>query len=77
MKETFIQQCLDILKRNDIKTEVKEICQPVIQTIINVINPYIYIIMSLVFLIFILLLGIIVLLVIVLRNKNGLLKLEL
>jgi hypothetical protein len=76
MKETIIQQCLDVFKRNDIKNEVKDLFQPVIQSIFNVINPYMYIIMSLVILIFILLLGIIALLILVLRNKNTLVKID-
>jgi len=53
MKEQIIQQCLDILKREDIKYELKSFCGPVLEMIFNVINPYIYIIIFLVLLIFI------------------------
>jgi hypothetical protein len=58
MKETIVQQCLDILKRDDVKNEFKLMLKPVIDFILYEINPYIYITVTLVFMIFIL------------RNKN-------
>jgi hypothetical protein len=70
MKEPIIQQCLDILKREDIKGELKSFCGPVIDQIFNIINPYIYITIFLVFLIFIMILAILILLILVLRNKS-------
>lgn len=70
MKETFVQQCLDILKREDIKNEFKMLLKPIIDFILYEINPYIYIIMSLVFLIFIMILAILILLILMVRNKE-------
>ena len=70
MKESLIQQCLDILKREDIKNEIKMLLKPVIDFILYEINPYIYIIVALVFLIFIMILGILFILIMLLRNKN-------
>ena len=35
MKEPIIQQCLDILKRDDVKSELKLFCRPVIQLIFD------------------------------------------
>ena len=70
MKEPIIQQCLDILKREDIKGELKSFCGPVIDQIFNIINPYIYITIFLVFLIFIMILAILILIILVLRNKS-------
>jgi hypothetical protein len=70
MKEPIIQQCLDILKRDDIKTELKTFCGPIIQMIFDFINPYIYVTLFLVFLIFIMILAILTLLNLVLRNKS-------
>jgi hypothetical protein len=70
MKETLIQQCLDILKRDDIKYELKSFCSPLINLILNFINPYIYITLSLVLIIFIMNLAIIILLILILRNKS-------
>lgn len=75
MKEPIIQQCLEILKREDVKTELKSFCSPVIQMILDFINPYIYITLFLVFLIFILILAILTLLILVLRNKSIISKL--
>jgi hypothetical protein len=69
MKDSFVQQCLDILKRDDIKNEFKMLLKPVIDFILYEINPYIYIIMSLVFLIFIMILAILIMLVLIIRNK--------
>lgn len=63
MKDTFVQQCLNLLKREDIKNEFKKLLKPVIDVIMYEMNPYIYIIVSLVFLIFIMILAILILLI--------------
>jgi hypothetical protein len=70
MKETIVQQCLDILKRDDVKNEFKMLLKPVIDFILYEINPYIYITVSLVFMIFIMILAILLILLYILRNKN-------
>ena len=70
MKESIVQQCLDILKRDDIKNEFKKLLKPVIDFILYEINPYIYIIMSLVFLIFVMILAILIMLILIIRNKE-------
>jgi hypothetical protein len=70
MKDTLVQQCLDILKRDDIKNEFKMLLKPVIDFILYEINPYIYVTVSLVFLIFIMILAILIILIILLRNKQ-------
>ena len=70
MKGTFAQQCLDILKREDIKNEFKMLLKPIIDFILYEINPYIYIIMALVFIIFIMILSILILLILIVRNIN-------
>ena len=81
MKETFAQttiplvkQCLDILKRDDIKNECKMLLKPLIDFILYEINPYIYITAALVFLIFVMVLAILIILLLLLRNKNLLQK---
>jgi hypothetical protein len=74
MKDSLVQQCLDILKREDIKNEFKMLFKPVIDFILYEINPYIYVIVSLVFLIFVMILAILVILIMLLRNKQILTK---
>jgi len=71
MKDTsLIQQCLDILKTQDVRNEIKVIFSPVTDLILYEIYPYIYFIIFLVFLIFVLILAILVILITLLRNKN-------
>jgi hypothetical protein len=66
MKDTIVSQCLDILKREDIKYEFRNLLSPVINLILYEVYPYIYLIISFVFLIFTMILAILILL---LRNK--------
>jgi len=75
MKDSLVQQFLDILKREDVKTEVKMLFKPVIDFILYEINPYIYITVSLVFLIFIMILAILIILILLIRNKQIIQKL--
>ena len=70
MKDSLVQQCLDILKREDIKNEFKMLLAPVIDFILYEINPYIYITVALVFLIFVMILAILIILIMLLRNKQ-------
>lgn len=74
MKDSVVQMCLDILKREDIKNELKLLFTPVMEFILFEINPYIYITVTLVFLIFIMILAILIILIFLLRNKNILSK---
>ena len=69
MKDSLAQQCLDILKQDDIKNEFKMLLKPVIDFILYEINPYIYITVALVFLIFVMILAILIILIMLLRNK--------
>lgn len=75
MKDSFVQQCLNILKRDDIKNEFKMLLKPVIDFILYEINPYIYITMTLVFLIFIMILAILIILILLICNKEFINKL--
>lgn len=67
----MIQVCLDVLKTEDVRNEIKVLFSPVTDLILYEIYPYIYVIIFLVFLIFVLILAIIIILVTLLRNKNA------
>ncbi len=75
MKDSLVKQCLDILKREDIKNEFKMLLKPIIDFILYEINPYIYMTVALVFLIFVMILVILIILIMILRNKQVLQKL--
>jgi hypothetical protein len=70
MKDSLMKQCLDILKTDDVRKEIKQLFSPVTDLILYEIYPYIYLIIFLVFLIFILILAILIILVTLLRNKS-------
>jgi len=58
MKEQFIEFCLLILSRDDIKKELKELFKPLVSLIIQEIYPYIYLSLIFVIISFLLILGI-------------------
>ena len=66
IKDTLIEQCLVILKRDDVKNELKQLMKPMIDLIVQELYPYIFLSIVFVFISFLLILGIFVLL---LRNK--------
>jgi hypothetical protein len=66
-KEKIVQECLDILGRDDVKSEIKNITQPLIDIILKEIYPYIYISIIFVFISFLLILGIFIILM---RNNK-------
>lgn len=70
MKDFLIKQCLDILKTDDVRNEIKILFSPVTDLILYEIYPYIYVIIFLVFLIFILILAILIILVTLFRNQK-------
>jgi hypothetical protein len=70
MRDSLIKQCLDILKTDDIRNEIKIIFSPVTELILNEMYPYIYVIIFLVFLIFVLILANLLILITLLRNKT-------
>ena len=60
-------EIVKILQREDVKVEIKKLCVPFLEIVLGVINPYIYIILTLIFTSFIMNLAIIIIL---LRNKH-------
>ena len=66
IKNALIQECMGILKREDVKSEFKTFLKPVIDTIIEQIYTYLFLCMTFVLISFLLHLGIFILLM---RNK--------
>uniref|UniRef100_A0A6C0KG84 Uncharacterized protein n=1 Tax=viral metagenome TaxID=1070528 RepID=A0A6C0KG84_9ZZZZ len=67
IKESIIKQCITIIKREDVKEELKLILRPMIDMIIQEMYPYIFLSITFVFISFLLILGIFLLL---LRNRQ-------
>jgi hypothetical protein len=74
MKDSLIQQCLDILKKEEVKNELKLLLKPIIHFILYELNPYLYIILLFVFILFLMILAILILLILLLRNHHSLTK---
>ena len=72
MKETFLKQCLEILKREEVKQEFKILIRPIIDVILQELYPYIYLSLLFVIISFLLILAIFMLLwkKMDLQNKN-------
>jgi hypothetical protein len=73
-KTSFISQCLDILKLDSVKKEIKSIFTPIIELLLSEIYPYLYILILLFFLIFILIIITLIILIFILNNKYFLIK---
>jgi len=70
MSDSMIVQCLEILKRDDIKYELRVLFSPVIEFIFFHLKPYLYLFLGLFVFMFLLILGILFLLIQVLRTKH-------
>jgi hypothetical protein len=66
-KETIVNECLEVLGREDVKDEIKELFVPIIDLLLKEIYPYIFLSMIFVVISFLLILGIFILL---LRNNK-------
>lgn len=73
LKENIISECIEIIKRDDVKKEIKEMFSPIIDLILQEIYPYIFLSMIFVLISFLLILGIFILL---LRNKKPVIKMQ-
>ena len=63
LKNKIIEECLNTLKRDDVKEEIKELMTPVIDMVLKEIYPYIYLSIIFVIISFLLILGIFLILV--------------
>ncbi len=71
MKDVFLYKCLEILKKPEVKHEIKEFMRPIIELITQEIYPYLYLSMLFLIISFLLILAIFILL---LRNNIFLLN---
>ena len=62
MKDAIISKCLAILRREDVKKELKELLRPIVDIILQELYPYIYLSMLFVITSFLLILAIFILL---------------
>lgn len=62
-KNSLLKQCLNILKTEDVRNEIKIIFSPITDMILFEMYPYIYLIVFFVFLILVLILAILVILI--------------
>ena len=60
IRSIIVDQCLEILKREDVKTELKSVIKPMISLLLQEIYPYIFISLLFVLISFLLILGIFV-----------------
>jgi|TARA_B110000858_G_C17713281_1_gene431666 hypothetical protein len=67
VKEMLINECINVLHKDEVKKEFKELMKPLLSMLIQEIYPYIFLSIIFVFISFLLLLGIFILL---LRNKH-------
>ena len=66
-KDIFIEKCLEILRKSEVKKEIKLFMKPIIDLVLQEIYPYIYLSVIFVIISFLLTLGIFVLM---LRNTS-------
>jgi hypothetical protein len=68
ISNSFLKQCLVVLKQDDIKNEIKSIFSPIVNFILEEISIYLYLFIFFILVSFILHLGI---LIILLRNNKN------
>jgi hypothetical protein len=69
MNDTFIQECVNILKTTDIQHACRQLFKPVLDVLFYEMSNYIYMTISLIFLIFMMNLVTLVLLIYLLRTS--------
>jgi hypothetical protein len=67
MKTSLVQQCLSMLKQEDIKKEIRILLSPLLEIIYNILNPYIYFCLIFVLVLFIMILANLILMIYILR----------
>jgi hypothetical protein len=72
LRSSLIKQCADALKTERVRSEIRELCEPIGDVALQIIYPYIYtyiyIVFVLVFLLFVFIITILYMLSIVMRS---------
>lgn len=66
-KDVFIEKCLEILRKPEVKKEIKSFLKPIVDLVLQEVYPYIYLSVLFVIISFLITLGIFVLM---LRNSS-------
>jgi hypothetical protein len=66
-KDVFIEKCLEILRKPEVKREIKHFLKPIVDLVLQEVYPYIYLSLIFVIISFLLTLGIFVLMM---RNSS-------
>jgi uncharacterized membrane protein len=74
MKDTLVNQCLALLKREDIKKEIKTFLTPIMDVVVSIMTPYMYIGLSLILINILIIFVNIILLLYLVRNKSIIFK---
>ena len=65
----IIAECIELLKRDDLRYQLKMFLEPIITMIFNILNPYIYVLLGVTIIILILLIAILIIVIINMRNN--------
>lgn len=66
----IIQECIDLLSREDLKYQLKLFLEPIITMVFNVLNPYIYVLLGITIIMILLLIAILVIVIIIMRDRK-------
>ena len=58
MRNTIIANCLDIIKQDDFKKEMKTLSQPIIEVLVDELKPYVFAITLFLIINFVMIVGI-------------------
>ena len=71
IRNIIVEQCLEVLKRDDVKKEIKEVIKPMISILLQEIYPYIFLSLIFVLISFLLILGIFILLLRIKKSASN------
>ena len=71
MRNLIVEQCLEVIKREDVKAEIKELIKPMISILLQEIYPYIFISLIFVLIAFLLILGIFIFLLRIKKSNSN------